>query len=498
MSVTIRFFCLLLIMTAFFTSPSMALELYVDKDTQQVYAAPGKNRVKLGEFERKQDIEELEAKLRAEIEEEFSLKYGIVNERQSSDKQNDTVLADSRTTDDSRTKTALKENKSASDANISYGQNGFTFSTDNENFSLAIQNRIQARFATPFDSDPRTLDDLQRDQNSFMIRRARTKLRGHAYVPWLKYYLQYDWAQPVLRDLNLTIDKYKWAQVRIGRGKVSYNNERVTSSGKQQFVNRSIVNDIFTVDRQQGIEVKGNLFPSAWHDITYYAGVFTGLGVGERNNDDDNLMYSGRLQWNALGGEMTFSQSDLTFHEQPALNISIAANTNTSRCTAFETDNRSCRRLTDVDTNGVAKYRDPSTDAQNGQYKIDQIMGEIQFKWQGFSFLHELHSKKIKDTLNNDEETTLLGGFVQAGFFPHYHMEFLSPQVELAARYAFVDMNTDRSSDKQTELSTVINYFLDGHSSKISLQLSHLTLQDPILLKEDSENRLWAQWDFSF
>ena len=383
-------------------------------------------------------------------------------------------------------------------AGISYGKRGFEFNTEDDKFSLAIQNRIQARYAEPFDSDPRTVADLERDEKSYMIRRARTKLSGHAYQPWIKYYLQYDWSQPVLRDLSLTIDKYKWAQVRIGRGKVSYNNERVASSGAQQFVNRSIVNDIFTVDRQQGVEVKGNLFAGEPYDLTYYAGVFTGLGVGERNNDDNELMYSGRLQWNALGGEMRWDQSDVEFHEQPALNISIAANRNRSKCTAFETDSRSCRNLTDVDAAGKPRYRNPSSNALPGQYEVFQMMEEVNFKYRGFSFLHELHSKRIKDTNNNDAETKLLGGFVQAGYFPHHKISAIPAGIELAGRYAFVDMDTDRDNDKQTEVSGVINYFLEGHNSKLSLQLSRLTVQQPIPEEEDSENRLWAQWDFSF
>jgi len=337
---------------------------------------------------------------------------------------------------------------------------------------------------------------------SIMIRRARTKLTGHAYAPWLKYYMQYDWSQPVMRDLSLTIDKYKWAQVRVGRGKVNYNNERVASSGSQQFVNRSIVNDVFTVDRQQGIEIKGNLFSGKWYDMTYYAGVFTGMGIGERNNDDSNMMYSGRLQWNAMGGEMKFSQSDTEFLEKPALNISIAANTNQSKCTAFETDSRSCRRLVDVNATGGSRYRDPSNTtaagAQAGQYKIDQLMEEVHFKYKGFSLLHELHAKRIKDTLNNDAETNLLGGFVQAGFFPHQQINFIPKEIELAGRYAFVDMDTDRNNDKQTEFSAVINYFLEGHFNKLSLQLSRLSVEDPIKLEEEAENRLWAQWDLSF
>lgn len=79
--------------------------------------------------------------------------------------------------------------KSNLPASVSYGGNGFEIRTDDNQFSLAIQNRVQTRFADPFDCDPRSLAVLDRDESSFMIRRARTKLNGHAYVPWLKYYL---------------------------------------------------------------------------------------------------------------------------------------------------------------------------------------------------------------------------------------------------------------------------------------------------------------------
>lgn len=475
-------------MSASLSNSASALDLYVDSATQQIYAAPGENRVKLGSFEKKEDIDKLKATLKAEIEQELKSKQDAQSESQARTLAVDAALA----ADNNPSQTKPKERKGYTPASVSYGKNGFEFRTDDDKFSLAIQNRVQARYAEPFDGDPRTISDLDKNENSFMIRRARTKLNGHAYAPWLKYYLQYDWSQPVLRDLSLTIDKYKWAQVRVGRGKVSYNNERVTSSGSQQFVNRSIVNGIFTVDRQQGIEVKGNLFPGKWYDMTYYAGAFTGLGVGVgvRDNDDGNMMYSGRLQWNAMGGEMKFSQSDIEISEHPALNISIAANSNRSKCTAFETDSNSCRDINNLSNASTGKA---------GQYEISQMMEEVHFKWKGFSFLHELHSKRIKDTLNNDQETKLLGGFVQAGYFPHGLFSAIPPGIELAGRYAFVDMNTDRDNDKQTELSAVVNYFLEGHSNKLSLQLSRLTVEEPTVLNpEDSENRIWAQWDFSF
>ncbi|SFP52112.1 hypothetical protein SAMN05216419_100549 [Nitrosomonas cryotolerans] len=369
-------------------------------------------------------------------------------------------------------------------ANISYGKNGFEFRTDNNRFSLAIQNRIQTRYSNPFDSDPRSIEDLEQDESSFRIRRARTRLRGHAYWPWLKYYLQYDWSQPVLRDLNLTVDKFEWAKLWIGRGKVLYNDERVTSSANQQFVNRSIVNNIFTVDRQQGVQVFGNLFPGTWHDVSYYVGVFTGLGVGEGNNDDGNMMYSGRLQWNALGGEMPFSQSDIEFHEKPALNFAFAAATNRSKCTAFETDSRSCRDL-------------PGFRAgQDGQYRINQMMEEVRFKWLGFSLKQEMHWKEIIDTFKGPgdsmRKTNLMGGLVQAGYFPHYLFPIIPRNLEFAGRYAFVDPNVNFNGDLQQEASGVMTYFFNGHLNKVNFQVSQLTVQN------QSDQRFWLQWDLTF
>jgi hypothetical protein len=369
-------------------------------------------------------------------------------------------------------------------ANLSYGKNGFEFRTENNKFSLAIQNRAQIRYSDPFDSDPRAIADLERDDSSFRIRRARTRLRGHAYWPWMKYYLQYDWSQPVLRDLTLTIDKYQWAKIWFGRGKVIYNDERVTSSANQQFVNRSIVNDIFTVDRQQGVQLFGNVFPGTWHDISYSAGIFSGLGVGEGSNDDKHMMYSGRLQWNALGGEMPFSQSDIEFHEQPALNFAFAAATNRSRCTAFQTDSRSCRDLP-----GFAP-------GQDGQYRINQMMEEVRFKWQGFSVLHELHWKEIIDTFKSQgdpaRKTNLMGGLIQAGYFPHHIFPAIPRNLEFAGRYAFVDPNTQVKNDQQKEISGVVTYFFNGHANKINFQVSHLIVQN------QSDQRFWLQWDLTF
>ncbi|MBF2051864.1 MAG: hypothetical protein IGS03_00190 [Candidatus Sericytochromatia bacterium] len=374
--------------------------------------------------------------------------------------------------------------------NSHYGKDGFTFSTQDGLFSLAIQNRIQSRYANPFDRDPRSVSDLQRTESSFMIRRARTKMNGHAYWPWLKYSMQYDWKDPILRDLNLTIDKYPWARFWAGRGKVVYNDERVISSGRQQFVNRSIVNDIFTVDRQQGLQLSGNLFPQTWYDLSYAVGVFSGMGVGERNNDDFNMMYAGRLQWNILGGAASFSQSDLALSPAPIINLALAAATNQSRCTAFATQAESCRSLP-----GFAA-------GEAGQYRLNQTMEEFRLRWQGWSVNQELHWKEVIDRNKaageSGRDTDMPGGLVQVGYFPHALLPAVPRELKLALRYAFVDPNLRQNSDLQQEFSGVLNYFFNGHYNKVSLQLSQLLVADPTSHRQQAAQRLWLQWDLSF
>jgi phosphate-selective porin OprO and OprP len=466
--------------------PVLALELYEDTTTNQVFTKPGPNRVKLGLYEK---VEEKAPNQDHEADKTaLKPKESISPDQEVKTAENKTEQHAAKTPE-----TIHSKEKGILPAGVSYGKKGFEFKTADGKFSLAIQNRIQARFATPFDRDPRSISQLEADSSSFMIRRARTKLSGHAYWPWLKYYMQYDWSQPILRDLSLTVDKYKWAELWVGRGKVRWNDERVTSSGNQQFVNRSIVNDIFTVDRQQGVQLFGNVLPNTLADFSYALGVFSGEGVGERLNDDDNMMWAGRLQWNPLGGEMKFSQSDTEHLEEPHLNLAIAAATNQSRCTAFETASDSCRAL--------SGFVDPE-EAKAGQYRVNQMMEEVRFKWRGFSLLHEAHWKDITDTLKTkvdpDRKTNLFGTLIQAGYFPHYVIPLIPKNLEFAGRYAVVDSNTAVDNDLQQEASGVMTYFFDGHSNKVNFQVSHLMLEDPKTGASKSDERFWAQWDLSF
>src|SRR5262245_41189398 len=195
-----------------------------------------------------------------------------------------------------------EEEDSSKFAQFKYGSKGFQFNTRDDKFLIQIQSRLQFRFATPEDQDPVTYDDFTgKKKPSFKINRARLKVGGHAFQPWLKYYWEYELSQSNLLNYTLTVDKWEWLKFQVGQFKVEYTRERRISSGEQQMVDRSVINREFTVDRQQGAEIYGRLKGKGLADFNYWAGAFTGTGRGNTANDDSHLMYFGRLQWNFTG-----------------------------------------------------------------------------------------------------------------------------------------------------------------------------------------------------
>ena len=80
--------------------------------------------------------------------------------------------------------------------NVHYGNKGIELETRDKKFLFQLASRLQFRFSTPNDTDPLTYDDYSQDaKTTFKINRARLKIGGHAFEPWLKYYWEYEISQ---------------------------------------------------------------------------------------------------------------------------------------------------------------------------------------------------------------------------------------------------------------------------------------------------------------
>jgi phosphate-selective porin len=239
----------------------------------------------------------------------------------------------------------------------------------------------------------------------FKINRARLKVGGYAFQPWLKYYWEYELAQSNLLDFRIMIEKWRWLNFKVGQWKVEFTRERFISSGEQQMVERSLINRPFTIDRQQGITVYGHLKGTGLADFNYWVAALTGDGRGQVENDDNHLMYFGRWQWNFLGRSLPFEGSDLEIHEKPTGIVAIAAVMNRSPYTRF--------------SQAGGGSLEGFENGQAVQYRVNQLNFETAFMFKGFSWQSEMHWKEIIDKLDNDQTTMLSGYYLQMGYFFH-------------------------------------------------------------------------------
>jgi len=365
---------------------------------------------------------------------------------------------------------------------IDYGDNGFDFSTTDGNYRLQLQSRLQFRFAYPFDTDPVTYTDFSQDERPVLkVNRARLKVGGNAFRPWLKYFWEYELAAGNLLDFRIMVEKYKYFNIKIGQWKIHFNRERVISSGKQQMADRSMITKAFTIDRQQGISIYGRVLGSSALDFNYWVSVLTGTGRGSRENDDGNLMYMSRLQWNPFGRIVKFTGSDINGHDNPAVLIALAGVTNQSPYTRFSQEGGG--QLTGFE------------DGETGQYRVNQAVVETAFMYNGFSWQHESHLKEINDN-KNLEITTLLGHYFQAGYFFSNSFDWYPRQLEIAMRYAIYNPDRDLDGNLQEELSLNFNWFFKGHLNKLSAEISLFDFEETTDNIQDGF-RFRIQWDIS-
>ncbi len=367
---------------------------------------------------------------------------------------------------------------------IRKGSKGIEFQSRDNKYLLQIEVRGQFRFSFPYDQDPVTLNDFDpaNDKGSLKVNRARLKVGGHSFQPWLKYYFEYELAATNLLDFRVMVEKLPYLKIKVGQWKSQYNRERIISSGKQQSVERSLLTRPFTIDRQQGVSLFGRLDGEGLADFNYWTSVFMGTGRGAKRNDDTNPMYMFRWQWNLNGQPLEFSGSDLKYHEKFTPIIAIAGVTNKSSFTRF--------------SQAGGGQLEGFEDGRPGQYKVDQLLFETAFKLKGISWQQEFHWKQIDDQVNK-QITTMVGNLFQLGYFFHHSFSSFPKQLEIYARHAIYDPDRIIDNNLRQEYTTGLNWFFNGHKNKLTAEYTYSTIRER-QTASDGGSRARLQWDISF
>jgi phosphate-selective porin OprO/OprP len=326
---------------------------------------------------------------------------------------------------------------------------------------LVISNRLQVR-ATDENREVEPAGDP--DRTSFTIRRMRTKFDGWVYTKDLTYELQFDTAQQsnLLQDANVNYDfteGKKAFMMKVGQYKVPFGRQELTSSGNQQFVDRSVVSGTFARGRDIGVQLWGTPFNSR---IDWRVGVFNGNGRTVSRNDNDDLQVNARLMWQPFG-DVRYSESDFESTDRPLLALGVG----------YE-----------------GSSRPVAAAGTTAAHENDQTItaADVAFKFKGFSLFGELFQRENDRTLATLSDFDDSGFVVQAGYF------VIPQKLEVALRFGELDPNDDLDDNEREERGLALGYFFNKHNHK--LQADYRELEDIARRTTDKEARLQYQLIF--
>lgn len=365
--------------------------------------------------------------------------------------------------------------------------------------SMAL--KIGFRFQSLFNSERSRVDGADWNTN-FLIRRSRLKFDGWAVNPNLVYKVELALSN---RDLGSSSDfevtseapkivldavaKWKFHKnfsLWVGQTKLPGNRERVVSSQKLQFVDRSLVNGTFNIDREMGLQLRSK-FKTGNMVIKPMASLSFGEGRNTTISNIGGAHYVGRVELLPLG-EFTskgdYVEGDLKRENAPKIAIGASYSYNNGTPKQKTTG----KFLVDVDDNYF-------------ENNLETFFIDMMFKYQGFSVMAEMANKRVVNNPFGNVDFDFRSSLVDANGRSYYTGTGINTQIsylfknniELAARYTNIKPDTEVSFSEINEYTLGMSKYVVGHSLKIQGDVS-------LIDKDGSDEKLRyrLQMEFAF
>jgi hypothetical protein len=214
-------------------------------------------------------------------------------------------------------------------------KDGVMFRQEDNDFMMRLRFRVQTRFT----ATTKTADESDLEQAEFTVRRTRLRMDGHALSPNLLYRVQLsftrgdqDWDNSqvpnILRD---AVAGYRWYPSHtlwVGLAKLPGNRQRVISSSAQEFVDRSLLNATFNVDRDAGLQH----YSQFWSERPIWLKLAVSNGEGRNQpNDNASMATTARVEWYPLGSfhdDGDNFEADLYREPEPRMGLGVATSAN--------------------------------------------------------------------------------------------------------------------------------------------------------------------------
>ncbi|HVK78324.1 MAG TPA: porin [Kofleriaceae bacterium] len=327
---------------------------------------------------------------------------------------------------------------------VGYDQGFFLRSAD-DRFLLRIKGRVQ-----PFWTYTRIEGDAP-NPTAFEIRRARVILEGNVFGDDWRYRLQFDLGRGdvQLRDFHWDRRIVDDAWVRAGQWKRPFSREHITSSGRLELTDRSIIDRVFGAGRDIGVAVRNPYEESP--PVEWTVGMFNGTGI--------EPFQIGILD--PVTGEVEITNPiNVPFRFRPAFIGRVGVNEGDLKgYSQADLEGGPLRWAAAASLWLEGDLDDRDETAQ--KLELDYIV-----KAHGFSSTGGLYAmtQQVGPRPLADQEFGVLGFFVQAGYM-------ITPHWQVAARYTFIDDSIDDGDDRQ-ELTVGASWYDHRHDAKLQVAVS--------------------------
>lgn len=355
-------------------------------------------------------------------------------------------------------------------------KDGVGFMAPDSLFGMNIRFRMQNRIGFTIE------DDYEDAEYEAVVKRCRLRFDGFIIDSKLTYYLQLsfsrgdqDWDNShvpnVIRDAMVYYKFNKHFYIGLGQGKLPGNRQRVTSSGAQQFADRSTLNATFNIDRDFGLFGYYNTKIGNTMVCEIKGAVSSGDGRGSLKTDN-GLAYTGRLEFLPFGkftNKGDYFEGDL--EREPSPKLSIAG--------SYSLDQGATKNS---GTRGIELFE---------QRDIESFFADIAFKYNGWCFLGEFAQRNCTNPITYNSDSTSMV-YVQTGSGFNAQLSYLfNNKIELAGRYTFIDPSVQMIglTMPQQHIGTMgITKYIFQHKAKIQFNLSRIFQTNTLLIDDKT---LW-------
>ena len=364
--------------------------------------------------------------------------------------------------------------------NNSFGKGFYNVVAADSSYSMNLAARIQSLYIGEWDVNDE--DGIHNSSSQFLIRRARLKFGGFVLNPKVKYKIELgltnkdqgkvasdnNMAPKMILDAVVKWNFYKNFTLWAGQTKLPGNRERVISSANLQLVDRSLVNKVFNIDRDMGVQLRH--YFTLGKNFTVVESLAMSQGEG-RNLVQDNL---GGYQWTArvevypfgkFKGKGDYVGGAVKRQQTPKLAIGATYDINNNA--VKDRSNMGSYMLID---DGLGYY----------ETNINSIFIDAMFKYQGFSFMAEYANRQADNPIAVNSDGSETGDVVDVGDGLNLVSGYLfDNDVELTGRYTTISLDKEiTGSDLQSQYTFGLSKYFKGHKLKVQTDVSYLDIEN--------------------